>query len=100
MTFHTLDDADQRGDHRERLHGVHGRGTTWRIPSAISGERWRASNLGGVINGTGLRERAERMANGDVFWAYGDGRYATGSRPVGSPSSERSSISGSSRTRS
>ena len=33
-----------------------------------------------MINGTGLRERAERMADGDVFWAYGDGRYATGAK--------------------
>jgi len=27
----------------------------------------------------GLRERAERLASGDVFWAYGDGRHARGS---------------------
>ena len=37
------------------------------------------TNLGGVVNGVGLRERAERLANGDVFWAYGDGRHARGS---------------------
>ena len=31
------------------------------------------------MNGMGLRERAERLADGDVFWAYGDGRHARGS---------------------
>jgi hypothetical protein len=29
------------------------------------------------VNGFGLRERAERLADGDVFWAYGDGREAS-----------------------
>jgi hypothetical protein len=29
-----------------------------------------------VVNGAGLRERAERTADGDVFWAYGDTRLA------------------------
>ncbi len=47
-------------------------------PVPVSTERWRAENLGGVVNGIGLRERAELSADGDVFWAYGDGRHASG----------------------
>ena len=91
VTFHTLDDvqgARRRWAMRSRSpRTVAPAGGS---PAAISKARWRAANLGGVINGTGLRERAERLADGDVFWAYGDGRYATGQRPAGSRSSGRS----------
>ncbi len=80
VTFHTLDDAGGAATIGSAFTVSTDGGATWRTPSAVSGERWRASNLGGVINGTGLRERAERMADGDVFWAYGDGRYATGAK--------------------
>jgi hypothetical protein len=55
-------------------------GLTWAPPIPVTGARWRASDLSGVVNGIGLRERAERTANGDIFWAYGDGRDATGAR--------------------
>jgi hypothetical protein len=51
-------------------------GRTWSRPQPVSGTRWLASDLGGVVNGAGLRERADRTADGDVFWAYGDARLA------------------------
>jgi hypothetical protein len=51
-------------------------GRSWQVPVAASRVRWRAADLGGVTNGIGLRERAERMADGSVFWAFGDGRLA------------------------
>jgi hypothetical protein len=81
VTFHTLDDARSAARVGSAITFSTDGGATWRAPAAVSGERWRASNLGGVVNGTGLRERAERLADGDVSWAYGDGRYTTGSRP-------------------
>lgn len=80
VTFHTLDDAGSAATIGNAFTVSTDGGAGWRTPVAISDERWRASNLGGVINGTGLRERAERLADGDVFWAYGDGRYATGAK--------------------
>jgi hypothetical protein len=45
----------------------------------VSSGRWSAASLGGVTNGIGLRERAEMLADGDIFWAYGDGRFAKSS---------------------
>jgi hypothetical protein len=80
VMFHTLDDAGSAATIGNAFTVSTDGGAGWRTPVAISDERWRASNLGGVVNGTGLRERAERLADGDVFWAYGDGRYATGSK--------------------
>jgi hypothetical protein len=81
VTFHTLDDVQGGAATIGNAFTVStDEGATWLTPTAVSKERWRASNLGGVINGTGLRERAERLADGDIFWAYGDGRYATGSK--------------------
>jgi hypothetical protein len=81
VTFHTLDDVQGGVATIGNAFTVStDEGATWRTPAPVSKERWRASNLGGVINGTGLRERAERLADGNVFWAYGDGRYATGSK--------------------
>lgn len=53
-------------------------GVTWVRPTPVTDLRWRAANLDGVVNGAGLRERAERTADGDVVWAYGDGRLARG----------------------
>jgi hypothetical protein len=77
VTFHTLDDVASGARvgswYALSLDG----GATWRTTPA-SNERWRAANLGGVVNGIGLRERAEQLADGDVFWAYGDGRHARG----------------------
>ena len=60
-------------------------GVTWQI-QRVSKARWPAQALGGVVNGIGLRERAERLADGTTFWAYGDGRHAGGSGPAGWPS--------------
>jgi hypothetical protein len=53
-------------------------GVTWSRPEPASDVRWRPSDLDGVVNGVGLRERAERTADGDVVWAFGDGRLARG----------------------
>ena len=65
----------------ERLHALE----RWRrdLGPADPGERvrWSAANLDGVVNGAGLRERAERTADGDVVWVYGDGRLARGAKP-------------------
>ena len=49
-------------------------GRTWGRPRAVNGTRWHAADLDGVVNGAGLRERAEVTAGGDVLWAYGDAR--------------------------
>lgn len=78
VTFHTLDDVRARATVGNAYAISTDGGVTWRTPAPISRERWRASNLGGVVNGIGLRERAERLADGGVFWAYGDGRHAGG----------------------
>ncbi len=80
VTIRTLDDTGSAPTIGSAFTFSTDGGATWRVPTAVSGERWRASNLGRVVNGAGLRERAERLANGDVFWAYGDGRYASGSK--------------------
>lgn len=80
VTLHTLDDAGGAATVGSAFTISTDGGASWQAPVAVSGERWRASNLGGVVNGTGLRERAERRTDGDVFWAYGDGRYAGGSK--------------------
>ena len=78
ITFHTLDDVHSGATIGAAFAVSRDRGVTWQI-QRVSKERWRAENLGGVVNGMGLRERAERLADGDVFWAYGDGRHARGS---------------------
>jgi hypothetical protein len=79
VTFHTLDDVAFGATVGNAYTVSTDGGRSWRAPAPVSEERWRASNLGGVVNGVGLRERAERLADGDVFWAYGDGRFARGS---------------------
>ena len=75
ITFRTLDDLRSGARIGAAFAMSRDGGVTWQI-NGVSKERWRAENLGGVANGMGLRERAERLANGDVFWAYGDGRHA------------------------
>ena len=55
-------------------------GVTWVRPTPVNDVRWKAANLDGVVNGAGLRERAERTADGDVVWVYGDGRLARGAK--------------------
>jgi len=78
VTFRTLDDVRSGARIGAAFAVSRDGGESWQI-ERVSKERWRAENLGGVVNGMGLRERAERLANGDVFWAYGDGRHARGS---------------------
>jgi hypothetical protein len=77
VTFQALDDIGANATVGNAFTFSSDGGLTWRTPAAVSAKRWLASALGGVVNGIGLRERAERLANGDVFWAYGDGRNAT-----------------------
>lgn len=76
VTMRTLDDTPKGARIGNAYTFSTDGGDTWRQPIDVSAVRWRASNLGGVVNGMGLRERAERLADGSVFWAYGDGRYA------------------------
>ncbi len=78
ITFRTLDDVGSGARVGAAFAVSSDGGATWQI-KPVSRERWRAENLGGVVNGMGLRERAERLANGEIFWAYGDGRRARGS---------------------
>ena len=56
-------------------------GRRWTRPRPLGDTRWRAASLGGVVNGVGLRERAELTAAGAVVWAFGDARLAGGSKP-------------------
>jgi len=79
VTFHTLDDAGAGARMGLACAVSSDGGATWQI-TRVSKVRWPAQNLGGVVNGIGLRERVERLADGKVFWAYGDGRHAGGSR--------------------
>jgi len=79
VTFQALDDVSANATVGNAFTFSSDGGSTWHAPVAVSAKRWRASALGGVVNGIGLRERAERLANGDVFWAYGDARHATAS---------------------
>jgi hypothetical protein len=77
VTFHTLDDVSSGARVGNAYAFSSDAGATWRT-APVSKTRWRAENLGGVVNGVGLRERAEQLADGAVFWAYGDGRHARG----------------------
>jgi hypothetical protein len=79
VTFHTLDDVGSAATVGSTYTISTDGGASWRTPAPTATKRWRASNINGVTNGIGLRERAERLADGDVFWAYGDGRHARGS---------------------
>ena len=79
VTFHTLDDVRSRATVGNAYTWSTDGGATWHTPVPVSRRRWSAANLGGVVNGIGLRERAERLARGGIFWAYGDGRNAQGS---------------------
>jgi hypothetical protein len=79
VTFHTLDDVAARATVGNAISMSADGGSTWQTALAVSAKRWSAASLGGVVNGTGLRERAEILADGSVFWAYGDGRFASAS---------------------
>ena len=91
VTFHTIDDVAARATVGNAYTISTDGGATWRTPEPVSSDALAAANLGGVINGIGLRERAEMLADGDVFWAYGDG----GSPRVGGRAGSRSSAPGS-----
>jgi hypothetical protein len=79
VTFHTLDDVESGATVGSAFAASRDGGGTWLRAMPISAERWLAANIGGATNGIGLRERADRTAGGDVFWAFGDGRHAQGS---------------------
>jgi hypothetical protein len=66
-------------------------GVTFTMSALISSARWNAAALAGPTNGPGLRERAERTADGNVFYVYGDGRLAA---PAPSRRAGRSAVFG------
>jgi hypothetical protein len=66
-------------------------GATFSTPQRISAVRWNSRALAGPTNGPGLRERAERTADGNVFYVYGDGRLAA---PAPSRRAGRSAVFG------
>jgi hypothetical protein len=78
VTLRLLDDVARAATVGLAFSVSHDGGRSWGPPQRVGATRWRASDLGGVVNGVGLRERAERLADGDVFWAYGDARLAHG----------------------
>ncbi len=80
VTMRLLDDAGKGATMGAAVSVSTDRGVGWTTPAPVSDVRWRATDLDGVVNGGGLRERAERTADGDVLWAYGDGRLARGAR--------------------
>jgi hypothetical protein len=80
VTVRTVDDDSSAATLAASFSVSFDGGRSFRPPLAISSVRWRAADLAGVVNGFGLRERAERTADGDIFWAYGDGRQAGGTR--------------------
>lgn len=51
-------------------------GRTFSEPVTLATVRWNAGALDPATNGPGLRERAERSADGTVVYAYADGRLA------------------------
>jgi hypothetical protein len=76
VTFRTLDDGRAAATMGTAATISTDGGRTWQQPIAASPVRWVAANLGDATNGMGLRERAERTADGSVIWAFGDGRLA------------------------
>ena len=76
VTMRLLDDAARNATMGLAFAVSTDGGRSWGRPRAVGMTRWRASDLGGVVNGVGLRERAERTSDGDVFWVYGDARLA------------------------
>jgi hypothetical protein len=49
-------------------------GATFGAPVAVSDVRWAAAALRPGTNGPGLRERADRLADGRFVYAWADGR--------------------------
>ena len=76
VTMRTLDDGARVATMGTAFAVSTDGGLTWTRPRRASDARWRTTDLDGVTNGVGLRERAELTAGGDVIWAYGDGRLA------------------------
>ena len=66
-------------------------GRTFGAPRPISSARWSAASLASATNGPGLRDRSDRLADGRVFYAYGDGRLA---RPAPDPRAGRAAVFG------
>ena len=74
VTMRLLDDVDRYATMGTAFAVSTDGGRHWARPRAVNDVRWHAADLGGVVNGAGLRERAEVTADGDVLWAYGDAR--------------------------
>jgi hypothetical protein len=49
-------------------------GATFGAPEALDASRWNAAALSPTTNGPGLRERAERLADGRIVYTWADGR--------------------------
>jgi hypothetical protein len=80
VTMHTLDRVSAGATVGNAYSVSYNGGSTFTRPIAVSAARWRATNLANVSNGPGLRERADLTASGHVYFVYGDGRLATGSK--------------------
>lgn len=80
VTMHTLDRVGSGATVGNAYAISYNGGSTWSRPKAVNTTRWRAGNLAKVSNGPGLRERADLTADGNVFFVYGDGRLASGSK--------------------
>lgn len=78
VTLRLLDDVNTGATMGTAFAASFDGGITWSRPEPVNDVRWRPSDLNGVVNGVGLRERAERTADGDIVWAFGDGRLARG----------------------
>ena len=74
VTLRLLDDVGRNATMGSAFAVSTDGGHHWARPRAVNDVRWPASDLGGVTNGAGLRERAEVTTDGDVLWAYGDAR--------------------------
>ena len=57
-------------------------GETFGAPVAVLRSRWDLESLAGVGNRAGLRDRMEATADGDLVWAFADGRVRGRSRIV------------------
>jgi hypothetical protein len=66
-------------------------GRTFGAPRAVSSTRWSAASVTPATNGMGLRERADRLADGRILYAYADGRLA---RPAPDPRAGRVAVFG------
>jgi hypothetical protein len=79
--FHALTDlTSSSGSQRATVGTAYavsfGGGWTFEPPRMATPVRWSGRALTAAQIGAGLRERADRAANGTVFFVYGDGRLA------------------------